>query len=163
MFGRNISCDELRRDNEYLRDERDRLERERSEAQEREHEREEQRRRERWAERETQIHYAADWSEAFSNGLILYRREANHEIQFNNERPDEPPDTWFQDQIPPIQLAQQLYREKMQPVRERIERLTKMLEKRALNDIAAEVERQHPGATVIESLRQNRPHDLVEW
>lgn len=161
-FG-NTPCDDLRRTNEHLREELDRERDYRREEQEAAYEREEARRRERRQAYEDNLHYADGWTDAFSHGLILYGREARQEIKFNTERPGETPDTWFQDQIAPIELAQKLYREKMRPVRERIERITKMLEERALKEIAAEVEKQYPDATVIGSLRENRPNDLVEW
>src|SRR5688572_9985451 len=113
MF-RTQSCESLKQDNEYLRDERDRLEREHREAEDRRWQEEKERKARRQKEYEESLCWAEGWTDAFIKGLARVYKEAALESQFNTEVQSEySPDTFFNDQIPVIEKAQHLYHQKM--------------------------------------------------
>lgn len=155
MYGQN--CDTLKRDNEYLRDELDRQRREESERQDREWQAEKDRKAQRQREREEALCYASDWSEAFENGICRVAKEAREELKYGD------PDMFFNKELEALQIAQKIYHEKMRPVQEELERIRREKEQAVLDAVAAEVEKTHPKAGVIESLKANDYESLVAW
>jgi hypothetical protein len=173
MWG--TSCESLKRDNDYLRDE---LERER-EAQRRrdddEYERRQRARREREAAREEELHYADTWTEAFSKGLVLFGREAREEEKCEKEFASEGSEwvgTYFRDAVRVTSRAKGLYHEEMSAVQDQIADIRRQadeqiaaIEQIVREKVAAVLDAEFEGVqqSISQDLRDNEPGNLVAW
>ena len=161
MYGQ--SCDSLKRDNEYLRDEIERRDREESERREREYQEQENRRRQRQQEYQESLCYADSWTDAFGKAIsklaIEAREEEKDERDFGHE-PDFKPTTYFRDEIKATQRAQELFAQEMAKVQEQIS----ALEQAARERVAAQLETENfTRTTIIPALRDNDFQSLVDW
>lgn len=116
--------------------------------------------------------YADGWLEAFSKGLIKYRKEAGEEQADADKYPDLPgfQDGFFRDTLKEVELASRLYNEEMKPaeeriqrIRERAERLIAAVEQQARDRAAARLDEQFPNSHTAEALRNDDHLYLCNW
>lgn len=139
---------------------------------EREYQQREDARRHREQEAQEALLYADTWPEAFSKSLRRLRKEATEEAAQNAEDPDSKWNTtFFAEQVAEHEFAQEIYREEMAKVQQRIEDIRAQMEKRiaileqaARNRAARRVDKQFKKATCIgENLRNNDLDAVTNW
>lgn len=164
MIGEN--CDSLKQDNEYLRDEIERRDREEWERADREYEERQRRRKEREREYQESLCSADSWEEAFGKAIIRFSAEARMEQQeiakYGKESADELAytlDTYFTDELKIVERARALYNEAMAEAAAEIEKLKQQARERAADKLAAEF----PETSIAEALRKDDYSSLINW
>ena len=160
----NTQCELLQQENENLRDEIERREREEWERADREYQAKQERRRQQQREYQESLGYANSWEEAFEKGIERLQIEAREEEKDErdwerNPDPQYKPDHYFRNEVKATRRAQSLYFDEMQKLVPVIEEL----KRKARLRVAELLEKEHPDANVIVSLKDDDFAALVEW
>lgn len=171
MYGTD-NCDRIKRDLEWAQREAEDLRYREEERQRREERERQERKREREEEANDRLHYVTNWDDAFRNGIYLYRKEAQEEARDNatiekliaedpslDGQPGYKSYHFFQERMPQVEKAAEIYLKHKDAIEERIAALRRDL----LNDVATEVEAETGNAELAEALREDNPQYLTNW